>query len=90
MSEEKTRTIISTYSRDYPDGGNPVELVQYTDGSVAFTRDGAEHFVYLYPDQLKTALKILRKRRKSRVDAQALTSLIGANAECQGQRSRSR
>jgi CRISPR/Cas system CMR-associated protein Cmr3 (group 5 of RAMP superfamily) len=40
---------------------NLVELILYEDGNIAFSHDLAEQFTYLYNDQVKKLLKILKK-----------------------------
>jgi len=56
----KNRTIMLK-SKDKGALGdpNPIELILYEDGNVAFSM--AEQFTYLYKDQVKKLLKILEK-----------------------------
>jgi len=58
----KNRTIMLK-SKDKGALGdpNPIELILYEDGNIAFSHDMAEQFTYLYKDQVKKLLKILRK-----------------------------
>lgn len=39
----------------------PVDMIIYRDGSVAFSSNGGEHFIYLYPDIVKQVERELRK-----------------------------
>jgi hypothetical protein len=41
---------------------NPVEVIVYKNGALAFSRASAEHFVYLYPSQKMRLLEYLKKR----------------------------
>jgi len=43
---------------------NEIELTLYEDGDISLSRDHAEHFIYLYKDQLKKMLKILKREAK--------------------------
>ena len=39
---------------------NDVNLILYPNGEIAFSTDGAENWIYLYPNQVKKLRKILK------------------------------
>ena len=54
--------FILNYRCDNAVGGyqdNDVVISRYSDGSIAFSDNGAEDFIYLYPQQIKHLKKIL-------------------------------
>jgi hypothetical protein len=48
-TEKKTIELVSKMEK-YSD---PIEMIFYDDGAVAFTHGHGEHFCYLYPDVVK-------------------------------------
>lgn len=41
-----------------------ITLSTYEDGAISLSRDGAEHFIYLYPDQINQLKMLLNKQVK--------------------------
>lgn len=42
---------------------DPIDMIFYNDGAVAFSKDGGEHFIYLYPDIVEKVTKEFNKKR---------------------------
>lgn len=51
--------LISFADKNCPNYQNPVNMTLHEDGAISFSKDAAEHFIYLYPDQVKMALQVI-------------------------------
>jgi hypothetical protein len=55
MTEKKSVMLKRRYDLE----DSAVEVIFYNDGAMAFSRSAAEHFIYLYKDQVRWLKKIL-------------------------------
>lgn len=60
--QEKTKLHIKSEATE---SLNVVSIKTYEDGSLTFSADGAEHFIYLYPSQVKELEALLLLRRSA-------------------------
>jgi len=60
-SRRKREITLKTKAKSALGDSNEIELIVYEDGDIAFSHDNAEQFTYLYVDQVKKLLKILKK-----------------------------
>lgn len=56
-----TEKEIELKSRQAPES-LPVTLILYKDGALGFSTDHAEHFIYLYKDQVRKLKRILKNK----------------------------
>jgi hypothetical protein len=65
MSDVKDSFDISTQmEKGYSEPYNHIKIALCKNGSMFFSQQDGEGFIYLYPDQIKELEKILRQRRK--------------------------
>ena len=61
------RNIFVSHRREETDNGyseNTIYLTKLENGSLYFTDDDSENFIYLYPEQIKHLRKVLNTRFK--------------------------
>jgi len=63
INEEKCKCFKSYFYQGDLNGygDNKIEILLYEDGAMAFSSDGEEHFIYLYPKQINHLKKVLKK-----------------------------
>jgi hypothetical protein len=65
MSEVKDSYEVSTQmEKGYSEPYNRIKVAFCENGSMFFSQQDGEGFIYLYPDQIKEVEKLLRQRRK--------------------------
>jgi hypothetical protein len=67
MSNTEKRTILLVTKMEK--SIDPLEMIFYSDGAVAFTHGHGEHFCYLYPDIVKQVRRHFNSMTKEVVTA---------------------
>ncbi|MDG6918435.1 MAG: hypothetical protein JRN62_03260 [Nitrososphaerota archaeon] len=71
-----SRTELQAKNDDYSAGEYSVDLCVYDNGAISLSRNAGTHFIYLYPEQVKQALKEIREKAPKReIDPTVLLSL---------------
>jgi hypothetical protein len=64
MATQTKEIELKTHMERNSEFRNPLRLILYSNGNIAFSKDNAETFVYLYKDQVRRLMQILNRQNR--------------------------